>query len=462
MKSLEGFKSYTDRKKQGISTELSFSGYTPHTKQRQFHAAGNKAKERLFLAGNRTGKTYCGIIESCMHLTGIYPDWWEGKRFTRPIKAWAASVTTSLTKEVLETGYLDVIPVNLILGSNVQQSTFRIKHSSGGESILSFKSYEQGRKKFQAAKLDLVHLDEEPSSAIYTEALMRTMSTDVYNKGILILTMTPLMGLTDLVNQYIDGKDGDVVDDVSKKYYTMASWSDNPYLLEEEKKDLLESLPPHEREAREKGIPSMGRGMVYPIAEETFVVNPFLIPEYWSKVYAIDFGWTAPTAVMFGAYDRDNDIVYLYAEYYQAERTPQQHAVNLCNMGASTMHGVYDPAGEQKSQKDGGDIVSLYRQSGLHHMSKANNAKEEGVMKVLQRFQNSKIKVFSTMTQTLREFRMHARDEKGDIKKGNDHLMDCMRYLVMSGLYAASAEYQDLLQSSYRKVNYSANSWMGN
>ena len=32
--------------------------YKPHDKQFLFHEAGKSAKERLFLAGNRTGKTY--------------------------------------------------------------------------------------------------------------------------------------------------------------------------------------------------------------------------------------------------------------------------------------------------------------------------------------------------------------------------------------------------------------------
>ena len=424
-----------------IVIQKHFHNYVPHEKQKLFHAAGKDAKERLFLAGNRTGKTYCGVIESAMHITGRYPDWWEGKRFNRPIKAWAASVTTALTEEVLEAGYLNVIAEDLIIHRDKQRHYYTIEHVSGGISELTFKSYEQGRAKFQAAKLDLIHLDEEPSLPIYTEALMRTMSTDVENQAILILTMTPLMGLTDLVNEYMDGKDQGITDKENKKFYIMASWADNPHLLAEEKESLLQALPVHEREAREKGIPSMGRGMVYPISEATFIVDPFKIPTYWSKVFAMDFGWTAPTAALFGAYDRDNDVVYLYAEYYVSERTPQQHAHNLIELGADQIPGVYDPAGEQKSQKDGGDIVSLYRQSGLRYLSKAINAKEEGVMKVLQRFQNSQIKIFSTLTETLREFRMHVRGEDGKINKGNDHLMDCLRYLIISGLGVAKSEY---------------------
>jgi len=454
---VRAYAEYLERRNRARTVNNFVQDYQPHERQRVFHAAGKDAKERLFLAGNRTGKTYCGIIEGVMHLTGLYPKWWKGKRFTRGIKMWAASVTTSLTKEVLEGGYLDVVPPLSILGQDLQKSTFRIRHSSGGISFLAFKSYEQGRQKFQAAQLDFIHLDEEPSLGIYTEALMRTMSTDAQNQGALILTMTPLLGVTELVHRFTDGKDADTVDSESGKFYTMARWDDNPHLLEKEKQTMLESLPEHERDARERGIPSMGSGMVYPVSEQGIVVDPFQIPGHWAKVYAIDFGWTAPTAALFAAYDRDNNIVYLYGEYYVSQRTPQQHSVVLAEMGACEMPGVYDPAGDQKSQKDGNDIVSMYRQAGLKHLFKANNAKEEGVLRVLQRMQNGGLKIFSTLENTLTELRMYARDEQGNIKKGNDHLMDCMRYLVMSGLNIAGLSGHNYISQPVRNQNLS---WM--
>ncbi len=434
-----------------------FLHYQPHDKQLQFHHAGAKAKERLFLAGNRTGKTYCGIIESAMHLTGNYPKWWQGKRFNRPIKAWAASVTSALTAEVLERGYLEVIAEELILRHDALRNSYWIQHHSGGTSELTFKSYEQGRKKFQAAKLDLIHLDEEPSRDIYVECLTRLMSTETNTEGALLLTMTPLLGLTELVMDFQDtevktqiknaqGMIEEVTEQVKReegrilnnRFYVQASWDDNPHLQDKEKQELENALKPHEIEARKHGIASLGSGLVYPVCEKGFTVNPFDIPKHWSRVYGLDFGWTNPTAALFAAIDRDSDVLYLIGEYYVAERTPQQHANSLLAMGAATIHGVYDPAGEQASQRDGGDLATLYRQSGLRYLTKANNAKEEGVMEVLQRFQNSKLKIFSSLTQTLKELRMYHRDEQGKIKKGNDHLMDCLRYIVMSGLRIAA------------------------
>ena len=53
--------------------------------------------------------------------------------------------------------------------------------------LLGFKSYDQGREKFQTETLDLVWLDEEPDEYIYTESLTRTNATN----GIVYMTFTP-------------------------------------------------------------------------------------------------------------------------------------------------------------------------------------------------------------------------------------------------------------------------------
>ncbi|PFX12219.1 Large terminase protein [Stylophora pistillata] len=433
-----------------------FLYYAPHDKQQKFHAAGKTAKERLFLAGNRTGKTFCGVMEVAMHLTGHYPDWWTGHRYELPIEAWAAGVTNAETYQVLEKAYIgDVstpgaIAPHLILGQDRLKHLYKIQHISGGVSQLRFKSYEQGRKTFQGAKIQVVHLDEEPPRDIYVEALMRTMSTQEDHHGMMLLTMTPLSGLTDMVLHFQEtveeGKQSpQLVDEgvVHKgKCYIQASWSDNPHLKEEEKASILQSLKPHEREAREKGIPALGMGMVYPVAEHTITCEPKPLPDHWPLVYGIDFGWNpSPTAVLFAAYDRDNDILYFYDEYTATERTPEQHVYHLLqkNSQFKNMRGVFDPAGKISAQKDGESLVQLYRKQGIYNLLAADNSKEKGIQEALQRMQTGRLKIFKTLHQTLKELRMYARDDLGIPKKRNDHLMDAMRYVTLSGIQFAQS-----------------------
>jgi len=67
------------------------SDYQPYPKQREFHALGAENSESLFMAANQSMKTFGGSREFAMHMTGKYPQWWTGRRFTKPIRAMAGS-----------------------------------------------------------------------------------------------------------------------------------------------------------------------------------------------------------------------------------------------------------------------------------------------------------------------------------------------------------------------------------
>jgi len=272
-----------------IAINKSFCYYKPNPKQLSFHTAGNKAIERLFLAGNRTGKTYCGCIEDAIHLTGVYPDWWDGHKFDHSIITWVASENYEITRNVLQKmligGYSELgqftdglIHPSLILkkamfsGVNGAVDYVQIQHSSGGVSSLYFKSYKQGREKFQGARCNLIHLDEEPPKDIYTECSMRLADVDGKGQGRMILTMTPLKGYTEMMSYFLEKRaenrkkeDATSVQDllqedeairtdpeiiINGKYYIQASWDDNLHLSEQTKQQLRSTLKPYELEAR--------------------------------------------------------------------------------------------------------------------------------------------------------------------------------------------------------------------
>lgn len=199
-----------------FSTPLVRSQYA---KQMQFFGLGKKFQERALFGGNRSGKTIAGTFEDTLHLTGLYPDWWDdigGYRFDRPIDAWAAGDTGKTTRDILQATLLGkpgddsafgtgMIPGDLIIRTTVKhgladavESVF-VRHVSGGVSSLQLKSYDQGRDAFQGTAEDLIHLDEECDLEIYVECLLRLMTTD----GRLILTATPLLGLTELMLQFL-------------------------------------------------------------------------------------------------------------------------------------------------------------------------------------------------------------------------------------------------------------------
>src|SRR5580765_5990309 len=67
------------QEKQARQSVNRLAGYRPYAKQREFHDAGKAFRERGFMAGNQLGKTLAGSAEAAMHLTGRYPDWWQGR-----------------------------------------------------------------------------------------------------------------------------------------------------------------------------------------------------------------------------------------------------------------------------------------------------------------------------------------------------------------------------------------------
>lgn len=214
----------------------------------------------------------------------------------------------------------------------------------------------------------------------------------------------------------------------SSKYMVQAGWDDVPHLDEQTKAELLENTPPHLRDARSKGTPSLGAGAIYPIEQSEIMVDPFPIPSHFAKGYGLDVGWNR-TAAPFGAWDRDNDIIYIYTEHYRGQAEPSIHAEAIKARG-DWLIGAIDPAARGRSQKDGEQLLAIYQEHGLH-LVLANNAVEAGILEVWQRLSTGRLKVFRSCQNWLAEHRLYRRDEKGHIVKKFDHIMDATRYLVL-------------------------------
>jgi len=222
--------------------------------------------------------------------------------------------------------------------------------------------------------------------------------------------------------------------DRSSQFVMSITWEDAPHLGEKERNDYLASMPAYLRAARTKGIPSLGAGAVYPIAEERLLIEDFAIPIHWPKVYGMDVGWNW-TAAAWVAIDEQNDTVYLYNEYKAKQAEPAVHAAAIRARG-HWIPGVVDPAARSSSPVDGKKLFSEYLDLELD-LFPAENAVEAGIFAVLRRMSEGRFKVFESCRAWLAEFRMYQRDEKGHIKKVNDHLMDCTKYIELSGLQRA-------------------------
>jgi phage terminase large subunit-like protein len=200
------------------------------------------------MAANRIGKTESiGGYEMVLHMTGRYPAWWEGRKFDRPVSAWAAGDTGKTTRDILQmkllgppgefgTGLIpkaDLIKTTAKAGVAEAIEVITVRHATGGESRLTFKSYDQRREAFQGSEQDVIWLDEEPPLDVYTECLLRTMT----NNGMTMLTFTPLMGMSETVLSFMPN--GEVQEQASgSKYVGMATWDDVPHLTKQQKEEL--------------------------------------------------------------------------------------------------------------------------------------------------------------------------------------------------------------------------------
>lgn len=209
-----------------------------------------------------------------------------------------------------------------------------------------------------------------------------------------------------------------------------AGWADAPHLDEATKRELLAETPPWLREARSLGKPSLGAGAIYPIEESRVKCQPFPIPAHWPRAFAMDVGWNW-TAGLWGAWDLDTSTLYIYADYKVGEALPQVHAEAFKARGA-WIPGVIDPAANGRSQKDGEKLKATYEGLGLNLIN-ADNSVEAGLHACWMDLSVGRIRVFSTLSAFFGEYRLYHRDENGKIVKKNDHLMDTMRYLRMSG-----------------------------
>src|ERR1700677_4650819 len=238
--------------------ENRIDGYQPYLKQLEFHAAGLKSRERLFRAGNQQGKTMSGGAEAAYHATGEYPEWWQGARIDQPNSGWVGAPSGELVRDGAQAILLGppgewgtgMIPkralANITRAQGVRDSvdTVVVNHINGGLSRIKFKSYDQGRGRWQTSTLNWVWFDEEPPEDIYLEGLSRTNATD----GFVWMTFTPLLGVSTVVMRFLKEKSKDRADIVM-------TIEDALHISEESRERIIASYPEHEREARTRGVP---------------------------------------------------------------------------------------------------------------------------------------------------------------------------------------------------------------
>ncbi len=430
--------------------------YTPYPKQVDFHATGKMPgiRERLLMAGNQLGKTMSAGAEVAMHLTGQYPPDWAGRRFTEKVECWVGGPTSQLTRDnpqKILMGDIGAWGTGMIPGRSIVEGGIKkaihgvadslesvmVRHVSGGISRLGFKSYDQGRERWQGATLDFIWADEEPDEDVYSEALVRIQ----VRKGFVMLTFTPLLGMSLVVERFLKEKPtGSIVVKMGIK--------DALHYTEEERAIIIASYRESEREARANGDPVLGSGKVFPVAASQLIESPIQIPDYWPRIAGLDIGWDHPTAATWLAWDRDLDIIHVYDTYRMKEQTPVVHSAAIKARGP-WIPVAWPHDGMQHDTGSGKIIAGLYRAQGVamlpsHATHPPEVGKKEGtggygleagIMDMLQRMQTGRWKVFSTCGQWFDEYNLYYRKDGLIVKKGDD-IMSSSRIANMMKRFA--------------------------
>lgn len=419
-----------------------------------------------FLGGNGTGKTELGGYIATCHATGLYPDWWDGWKQDRATTIWVAGDTKETVRDIVQRKLIGeagqfgtgMIPAALmgkpVLRQNGNGSVdfVPVKHVSGRWSRIGFKSYDQRRESFQGTEQDFIWLDEECPPDIYQECVQRFRGKS--QDGRLLLTFTPLSGITQVVAMFVPQFASEFNPreyEHSSRAFVTCGWDEVPHLTEQEKLQKIANTLPHEREARTQGTPSIGSGKVYQVPESDFIIDPLpSIPKHWPRIYGADFGFSNDTAVVFIAVDQDTDCAYLYAEYSRPQAEPDIHAGAIKAMGGTWIPGVGDYAG---ANLEGEKTLDIYKRLGLdiHNANKEVNA---GILEVMTRLSQGRLKVYNTCTKWLQEYRLYSRADDGKVVKVNDHLMDATRYAIRGIKRAKTKPIPRTVQRGSGSVNF--------
>jgi len=205
---------------------------------------------------------------------------------------------------------------------------------------------------------------------------------------------------------------------------------DVPHLDEAAQEAILASMPAYQREARRTGVPSLGVGLVFPIDEKDITIQDFELPAWYPRAYGMDTGWNW-TAALWGALDRETDVLYVYAAYKRAQAEPPSHADAIKSRG-SWIPGVGDCA--DINRYDGQQFLKIYRDLGLLLELPDKRSVEANIHEVYTRMVTGRLRLFKSLAIVFDELRMYRRDEDGKIVRQNDHLMACLQYLCRSGI----------------------------
>jgi phage terminase large subunit-like protein len=414
--------------------------------QREFIAATATHSQVCLCAANRIGKTYTGTYIDAIHALGEYPDDWEGHRFDHAPLIWVLGYSGEKTRDLLQAPLIGrkegdtyvgglipgdrIVSVESMSGTPNALRSVHVRHSTGTISRIQFWSYSQGQHALMGDNVDWFHIDEEPKDqTIFPQVLVRTATGDQGRGGRGILTFTPENGRTELVVQFMDTPS-------DAQFFMQKGWDDAPHLNDKVKAELLASFPVHQRDMRTKGTPMLGHGRIYDLAEEFVTCDAFEIPAHWIVINGIDFGWDHPQAHVRLAWDRESDAFYVTHAWKKSKAQPIE-AWGAVKAWAKDVPCAWPADGLQTEKGSAKQTKAYYSDAGFEMLPNhatwpdGSNGVEIGLYEMRDLMGSGRFKVFRGLRDWFDEFNQYHRNEKGQIVKIREDMLDATRYAYM-------------------------------
>ena len=421
--------------------------------QLAFFAAGSSGvHQRLIYSGSQRGKTTAAAAEVSFHLSGLYPSWWTGKRFNKPIRCWIVGESVTLVRDTLQrqlcgadTGEAfgtGLVPLEsfsrkpiMVSGGLQAVDTFHVTHATDGKidgmSTATFKTFEMRREKLQSETVDLVWIDERPDEAVYSELYARTSACD----GHLLVSYTPIGegAAAGVTYKFLSEPSTD------RAAFRITS-EETKHITPTREEELAAGYSDAERETRLEGIPQLGSGPIFPIELLPALIksfDPIALPSWARWCVGVDFGFAGGFAAVMIAWAHDTGQLWVVDSFMMTQSSALYHVARIMT-GGLRLPIAWPHDGNVHDKGSGLGLAVQFKNYGANMMPKhainhgtTDYRVEPGLQEIREMMFTGKLHIGRANSELLEQLRAYHRKEDFTINKGNDHLIDALRYAVM-------------------------------
>jgi phage terminase large subunit-like protein len=423
----------------------------------QMDAINSPARYTIIQAGNQSGKTHAGAVRTALvalrrNLKGskaykIAPPRTDG---TFGTIIWCLSTTNQMVRDGVMLKLLgDVgggrIGTGLLPGDRIVSytkshalvglvDTVIVRADDGSLTAIRFKSYDQSREAMQSESVAFIWADELLNDeAQWNELLARGTACS----GAIFMTATPKRQQSPVMRWFKGPGHSD------RKIIRMSARK-TIHLTEEQWRSMEQAYSPLERASRMEGDEYAGGGLVLQVTKDMcgMKLNSAMFNPETPRILGIDPHHSGlsvsadPTALLFGCYNPDGDILYVVNGFKQQYISPESVAFRVKKTSWANAPCAWGRA-EKQGTANGQTFAQLYYSAGLRMLPKYATLPGGGLDldlefdEIQRAFINGNIKINVDLFELWDEIAGLERDENNKIIERHDHFLAALRYMYL-------------------------------